>query len=562
MLTYDYFLFTIIIEWGGVVSSKLSLYDRVNLYEIPELISRFAKLEKNNSINTREKVINVLLGQINLPFKGDYITKLLTFIKKYASAETPKFSDEMEYIIESLTANSNINEVVSSFYSGCKRLVICIDIQSNSNKVYETMLSYCNFINSDGDLPTNDAINMNSIKAKTEFLYEIFKHAIINYRISMPKFYCYRMYNEALTLSPGSEMQIKLYKTVVDICKESQQKSEIACNAAIQYANLIYDSDYIEAYNYFLFATSKLPSAYWEIAFLIEQHHLPKRIVVEFNSYLDISFRDELSSVNIVDQSSIAVSDFKKTTYCPLDYDRQDEEFNCLVSFKAYWIIANKYMFTKALNSIGKHLLTKKVGICKYQHNHVFVQEEASVEEAKQYLKKAMRLGNTNAMVNLANYYFGIYKKDLLNEQDQEKMIQLLATAADDFSEPKACSLLGDYYYMNNNLIIASSFYKKSISHTDKDGYNYFMLGRISDIHCDKIQALNYYSEALSRGHFDAAYYTAIIWVNESFDTYDLSLKRYKAKEHIEKYLSLFSTEIKFKALDLLSLLESTREGN
>lgn len=544
-----------------IVPSKLSLYDRVNLFEVPELISRFAKIEKNNSINTREKVINVLLGQIYLPFKGDYISKLLTFIKKYASAETPKFSDEMEYIIESLTANSNNNEVVSSFYNGCKRLVICIDIQSNSNKVYETMLSYCNFINFDGDLPKNDAINMNSIKAKTEFLYEIFKHAILNYRISMPKFYCYRMYNEALTLSPGSEMQIKLYKTVVDICKESQQKSEIACNAAIQYANLIYNSDYNEAYEYFLFATSKQPSAYWEIAFLIEQHHLPKRIVMEFNRSIEISFRKELNSINIVEQSSIAVSDFMKRTYCPLDSDTQDEEFDCLVSFKTYWIIANKFLFTKALNSVGKYLLSKKIGICNYQHNHVFIQEDESIIEAKKYLKKAMRLGNTNAMVNLANYYFELYRKDLLNSQDKEKMIQLLTTAADDFSEPEACSLLGDYYYMNNNLSIASSYYKESISHTDKNGYNYFMLGKISDIHCENDLALSYYFEALSRGYYDAAYNSAVIWMNDSISTKKNNrLKRYKAKEQIEKYLPLFSTEIKIKSLDLLSVLEKSVE--
>lgn len=73
--------------------------------------------------------------------------------------------------------------------------------------------------------------------------------------------------------------------------------------------------------------------------------------------------------------------------------------------YKTYWAIVHKNKFTTALNSLGKLLLSKKVGICVYQHNHIFNMEEESIDEAKEFLYRAMALGNTNALVNLANFY-------------------------------------------------------------------------------------------------------------------------------------------------------------
>lgn len=88
-----------------------------------------------------------------------------------------------------------------------------------------------------------------------------------------------------------------------------------------------------------------------------------------------------------------------------MDFYTQDEEFDYLVCYKTYWAIVHKNKFTTALNSLGKLLLSKKVGICVYQHNHIFNMEEESIDEAKEFLYRAMALGNTNALVNLANFY-------------------------------------------------------------------------------------------------------------------------------------------------------------
>lgn len=543
------------------MASKISLYDKVNLFEVPDVICNYAKQDKNLSLNTREKVINIVFGKLYLPFRGDYISKLLLFIKKHASAETPKNSDELEYLIQNLVSDGKRNEITDSLYEGCKDLVLSIGKQENSSKVYETLLSYCNFINFKDDSFYTDAINngLCGIKEKTQFMFAVFRHAIINYRVSMPKFYCYRIYQEALTLTPGSEMQKKLFKTIADVCKDSQQKYEIACNAAIQYANLIYKKDYVEAYHYFSFAASKLPSAYWEIAFLIENHNLPKSLVIEFNKIIETSFYEELKQTNIVLSSSLAASNHNEKSFCPLDFDTQDEELDYLVCYKTYWVIARKDKFTKALNSLGKLLLSKKVGICVYKHNHIFNMEEESIEEAKEFLYQAMALGNTNALVNLANYYFSLYKKNLLKDNEEEKMLQFLFTAADDFSEPKACSLLGDYYFINNNLSFAGNYYKKSISHTDRNGYSFYMLGRIADLNLNKSVAIDYYNKAVSQGHYDAAYYSAIIWFNDSLietDKSNSSYLRLRARDYVDKYLPLFSYEIQLKSLDLIKVLE------
>lgn len=244
-----------------------------------------------------------------------------------------------------------------------------------------------------------------------------------------------------------------------------------------------------------------------------------------------------------------------------MDFDTQDEELDYLVCYKTYWVIVHKDKFTKALNSLGKLLLSKKVGICVYQHNHIFNMEEESIEEAKEFLYQAMALGNTNALVNLANYYFSLYKKNLLEDNGKEKMLQFLFTAADDFSEPKACSLLGDYYFINNNLSFAGNYYKKSFSHTDRNGYSFYMLGRIADLNLNKSVAIDYYNKAVSQGYYDAAYYSAIIWFNDSLienDKSNSSYLRLRAKDYVDKYLPLFSYEIQLKSLDLIKVLKNS----
>ena len=538
------------------------LYDRANRFEIPETIFKYAIAEKNNTINTREKVISVLFGNLSLPFRGDYFSKLLTFLKKYASAETPKTSDELDFIISCLSKDKCPDETIESLDNGCKRLVQLIESQNNANTVFQRLFSFCNFVNFRNDrlFDTLQNTNFETTRSKELLIIMLVRHAIANYQTNMTKFYCYRMYQEALTLTPGSGMQKQMYKTVADICKDSKQNYEISCHAAMQYANLIYNQNYTEAYYYFRYAATKLPSAFWEIGFLIEHHHLEQAHVREFSKELDIEFANELECISIVSRDSLPMQNtIDRQTVCPIEYDSEDEEYDLIVCFKLYWAITQRFRFTKALNSIAKLFLAKRISLCSFQNNHIFILDSDSADMAIDYLFQAMSLGNTNALVNLADYYFTLYKQSILPIEKERLMINYLHTAADEFSEPKACTLLGDYYFLKQNLKSANKYFSESIKHTNKSGYDYFMLGRIADINMQCEDALDYYGTALSLGYYDSAYYSALIWfnncINDKIEEAQKALSITKVKNHLEKYLSLFSCEIQLKSLEILNVL-------
>lgn len=87
------------------------------------------------------------------------------------------------------------------------------------------------------------------------------------------------------------------------------------------------------------------------------------------------------------------------------------------------------------------------------------------------------------------------------------------------------------------------------------------MLGRIADLNLNKSVAIDYYNKAVSQGYYDATYYSAIIWFNDSLienDKSDSSYLRLRVKDYVDKYLPLFSYEIQLKSLDLIKVLKNS----
>ena len=546
------------------MNKNISLYDKINFFDLPNIICEMAKASKNNHINSREEIVNMVFHSLYLRFKGDYLTKHTSFLKKYSSSDTPKSNDELDYIVDAINDNCNeSSEILESIKNGCKNLASEISTLNNSEELYETLFVNCNYINLGESILDVEALykkDDHSLKSKGDFLYILFLHAIKNYKTNMPKFYCDRLYQEALTLYHGSEMQKKIFKEISDICDNNQLKSTVACEASIQYANLIY-SNHVEAFKYFSRATAKLPSAYWEIAFLIENHHLPSDIVLDFEKRINQLFDSELENISIITKEAVNVSLKQNLIICPETYDDSRQELDTLVSFKIYWVTAKRYSFTKCLNSVGKLLITNKLSVFRFNNGHLFIDEDRSLDLANKYLNKSMRLGNTNAIVNLGYYLFQRYKNGLLDDDSKNKMLQLLYNAADNFSEPTACSLLGDYFFMNNNYEKAQLYYNVFIKQNSNNGYGYYQLAKIESLSQNYDVALELYEKAISSGYYDAAYECAEIWYQKSLSINcekNMSIPfLHIAKQYLDKYLKTFSYEYQINAIKLLKIIKT-----
>ena len=552
----------------------ITMYDKVNLYDLTTIICEYAKKSvTENIINTREKIISILFNGVvpsyatiqTLDNYQDFGKKIANLLKKYVSYDFP-------------VDNSNINDMVNAFKEKfdeknlCHKTFFdnCLKLAHELSKVsyldiFEIFYKNCNFVNFPNDLQEIETLykkicSDDRYYAKARFLYILYSHAISNYKSNLPKFYSYRLYQEALTLTHGSEMQKRMFKEAADVCSQLSQKSLAACQAATQYANLIsHEDDKIEeTLKYFQIASQKLPSAYWEIAFMIENNRLENKITNQVEQQIERYFSKELTDLQICSRTDIDSS--YKLVICPVDLLDTENEKNIIVAFKIYWGLSQKEKFSKALNSVGKFLINKMV-VCMNPVTKEF-DEKRSYLLAKDFLKEAMSLGNTNAMVNLGNYYFLKYQASELSKEDEDIMIQLLKNASDIFYESEACKILGDYYFINNDFITSEQYFRKSLINT-KNGYSYFMLGKLEVKKLNSEIAINYFQKAIQHDYYDAAFFCAKQWrlmyYNEIVANKDSHIAisyLQLAKEFLETFMSAISNKFKIEAEQLMQTIK------
>ncbi len=314
------------------------------------------------TLDTKEKVTNIVFKNVvpKSHFDGvvdyDFNDKLIKILKKYVSSDKNKENSSIKDVIDGLEDEEN-DLTRQTFRKGCKKLVREIGKCTSANVLYSHLQDCCNFINFPSDI---HSLDLSGVDGQVEFIYQLYVHALKNYQVNLPKFYCRSLYYEALTLNYGSKIQERMFKEVADIFMDNSQKDEIACAAAMQYANLVYYKRSEEAYRYFDMAKSKLDAAYWEIGFQIEHNCLSKEIVKKVNAQICRDFNLELKNdcfpIQINGQKYMVVS------------GRKDHIDNFMVAFKIYYAIAQKSNFTKCLNSVGKFLLNSIPFLyhCKY----------------------------------------------------------------------------------------------------------------------------------------------------------------------------------------------------
>lgn len=559
-----------------------SLYDKISLYEIYLL---FCDKYKPRTDFSRKEFLRTLLNDCIIMCNGETNpNSALENIDKYLSKNTSGSTlilEDMRNLIRQPD-----REFILQLKKGCTDLANEITDPEDAKNIYKLLLESCNninfptqYLNIAKKYETICSLENRNTELEGDFLLPLIAHAIENYDISSPKFYCNRLYYESLTLEHRSKTKKRLLKEIVEVAANSNTKSVISAEAAVQYGNLIYN-DYEEAYKYFLIASEKLPSAYWEIGYLIEEHRLNNQTVINFEEIIDRKSKEPCNNTKknndairfdikytTVEKDNSYILTMKisqilnnneksiETRKFLFDYGSKEENYDLLVSFKNYFFIAQKLNFTKGWNSIGKYLLQGKAILLTDNEKK---DEDGSINLMMKYFQKAMALGNINAMVNLGSFYYQKFEKGLLPDNEKTIMLNMLENAADIFLEPKACELLGNYYYKLGELDNAKKYYQNSLSEPVKDNYRHYMLGKIYKDKMDYENAIGEFQIAISAGYYDAAYECIIIWYEKAITGTDENMKQinlHLCNEYYKRYIKLIKDDEIIEKMTALSEL-------
>lgn len=443
-----------------------NLLDFINIKSLPEIIIDFLKENKiKTNFTSIRNFYSILLGKISEEIKDSYLNR----IQKYMSS--PEASSIL--IFEDI-ANNIYDE---NIYSFSKMLIKEIDKSSNSTFLYKQLLDKCLFI-------YFDKSELENIKEHFEkknyilFINCLIIHAIKNYKINTPRITAERLFQDALCLYANNKQQNNLLKLSADLGNEI---------AAQIYANKIYD-DYNERLTYFLKGKNTSFSL-WEISFILEHF--------ELNNQQLKNVKHELKDIINLEEGILK--------YLKPINPNNEFEFECMnTAIKIYYYLANYKNFSRGYNSIGKLLLINKIAIFDEDSS---LNKDKSLEVAFDYLDKAIKLGNINAMQNLATYY---YKNKINDENTNVKELLKIGANIED--------LLSSNYF--SKILIEEGKLEEAKKHLEyvastNNGEAQFELGKIYENNYEYDKAIAYYKNAIKNGFTKAAIKLAKLYFNK-----------------------------------------------
>lgn len=479
------------------------LVDKINIKDLPEIIVSFLRKHSSKKYNNLRFFYSKLLGDISEDIKDSNLNRIL----KYLSSDSPSTIN----IIDDFNDGIYDNEL--NFF--CDKLSDYIRTFNDYENLYEDLnqLIIYIFFNKDEYLVLK---KLHNEKKYNVFLFNLLKHAFSSYKYNIPGIVAKRFYNEALTLIYDSEHRKRLMKASADLGNSE---------ACMQYASMIY-KDIDLSIKYYA-KTKSMESALWEIGFALEHDWLKK----ETKLFLLKEIGDYFIEDDFTNNISVNINEIKN-----IDSD------SILMAVKIYNYIIKKYNFSKAINSIGKLLVFNKIIYCNSR--------QESIKIAKQYLKKAIKLGNLNAMTNLS-IYFANHPED--NEYDYEMTKRLFKFSAD-LGDIEACYYYGKILIKEEKDNLALKYLTYAEERNNK--FACFELGKYYELKQDFQKSIMYYKRAISLYYYDSAYYLALLYFQMDIINKDYEVEYKKlAKRCLEDYFDRLSENIKEQAQDLLQKL-------
>lgn len=282
---------------------EYNTYDRINLEELCSKILLFAQAHKTKysafaSYTSRDSILKTIL-----PFdKNDpEITKEwkieIGYLNKLPSGNA---SINSLKILPRQIENPEFKKAIMSSGAKLEKAIRSVQTRSGQDFLQELMDS-CNsmFFFDDELRQIRSCFAVSVVDPSNNFMGHLFYHALSCIGFNLPHFSAKRVFHEALTLTPGSGMNIKLLKCAADSGNGY---------AALMYANHVCNSEPELALDYFLIASGLMSvgeddnngkpaksetesNALWEIAFMFENHYLTESHIDYVEKYISIDKR-------------------------------------------------------------------------------------------------------------------------------------------------------------------------------------------------------------------------------------------------------------------------------
>lgn len=412
--------------------------DKINIKSLPEEITNYMQNNNSQKYSNLRSFYRELLKTVNTDLVDSYLNRIL----KYLSSDR----ESNIYILDDFADNIYDDELMTFSEKICEE----IDKYSDSNQLYERLNQSLNrmFFDFKDFVDVKDAHNDSDY---SKFVFLLLKHCFENYKINIPNITAKRIYDVALTMD--DDRKYHLMKLSSDLGNY---------DASLIYSSYIYRKDPSEAINLYLKFKS-YPFAQWKMAKAIEENRLRAETIAIIKKNLkSILIENSLTkNIKIVNEK---------------------ENKNLKLAFKIYDYCAENYNFNKAINSIGQLLINGNI---------IYKNEEETIKLGKEYLNKAIKLGDIDSVLSMALYYHNhkdskdydeflerkyfeisakygdftacnYYGSLLLKSGNTEEAIQYFKKAADG-NNGSACKHLGEYYELNSDYTEAIIYYKKAI---------------------------------------------------------------------------------------------------
>ena len=477
------------------------IIDKINIKDLDEMITDYLHQYQIKEFNNLRSYYSRLFDFIGEDVKNSYLNRIL----KYLSSDVASVIN----IIEDFNDGIYDDELLEF----SKYLANIINGTDRYAELYELLNRNVTFIFYENNDEYCKVKTFHNNKEYDMFLFSLIKHAFQLYKINMPGIMGNRLLDEALTAYYNTDYRKRMVQASAEL------GNEIAINL---HAAHIFKSDKYTSIK-FLLKNKNKASELWQIAYELEVNNVSKETFLMVKTELKGLIEDN----NFTGKISVTENGKKKL------YD-----VTLLYAFKMYYYIAEKFGFSKAYNSLGKLMIFDFVS---YDNDR-----KKTVEIEKEYLNKAIRMGNINSATNLSLYYYNNKDDDSFDFLTMRRLLEAGALLGD----VQANCYFGKILIDEGNFSEGEKYLKYAAERND--GLSYFELGKYYELKCEYELAVENYKKAIMENKYNAAYNLTLLYFKLNTIDGNMTVPKDEVFYYLELYKDKLDDDVRKKANKLI----------